>query len=453
MTTLDYLKHSFETFKKIGLVSSLNSKQELLIDGDNYILRNLLLLAYNPFLQYNIKKIPIGIEECVGEEVVEENYYEFVVLLNKLSKREITGNLAISEVSEFLRGCCAEEYDWYTRILNKDLAIGLALKGINKAFKKLIPVYDVLLADKIPAQDLNLDTPKAMRMLPDRMVTQYKIDGYRLNIHVFDTGEVDIRTRNGKPVKGYKQLENEAAEKLPRGYVYDGEIVAPELFEWISKNMEQQGAVTANRDLFSEVMSHAFSKEENKQGIFNMFDMIPITEWNSRNCTMTLEQRTNLIREKVQPLSLNTIVVVPTSRVYYKSQPEDLQEIVNTFHRYLAIGWEGLMIKNWDSTYEFKRSKNLLKMKLMDTIDLTVVDIFEGSGKYSGVMGGVYVEYKGNTVGVGSGWSDLQREYYWNHKNEIIGKTIEIAYQAETKNKQGEYSLSFPVIKSIREDK
>ena len=127
--------------------------------------------------------------------------------------------------------CCEEEYIWYTRILNKDLSIGLALKGINKAFKKLIPVYDVLLADKIPAKDLNLDTPKAMKLLPERMVTQYKIDGYRLNIHVYSTGEVSIRTRNGKLVQGYQALEKEASEKLPRGYVYDGEIVAPELLE------------------------------------------------------------------------------------------------------------------------------------------------------------------------------------------------------------------------------
>ena len=450
---LEQLIQAFKTFNDIGLVSSLNSKQELLIEGDSPTLRNLLLLAYNPFLQYNMKKLPIEIDECEGTEVSLDNYYKFICILNKLSKREITGNLAIEEVSEFLRGCCEEEYIWYTRVLNKDLSIGLALKGINKAFKKLIPVYDVLLADKIPPQDLNLDTLKAMKLLPERMVTQYKIDGYRLNIHVFKTGEVAIRTRNGKVVQGYQDLETEAAEKLPKGYVYDGEIVAPELFEWISENISKTESVTANRDLFSEVMSHAFSKEKNKKGIFNMFDMIPIEEWNSRKCTMTLEQRTNLINNKIKPLDLETIVVVPTSRVYYKNNKEDLQEIVDTFHKFVDIGWEGLMIKNWDSIYEFKRSKNLLKMKLMDTIDLTVVDIFEGTGKYSGNMGGVYVEYKGNSVGVGSGWSDLQRDYYWNHKNELIGKTIEIAYQAETRNKQGDYSLSFPVVKSIREDK
>ena len=46
------------------------------------------------------------------------------------------------------------------------------------------------------------------------------------------------------------------------------------------------------------------------------------------------------------------------------------------------------MLKNWDAVYEFKRTKNLLKMKLMDTIDLMVTDVYEGTGKYTGMLGG-----------------------------------------------------------------
>lgn len=82
-----------------------------------------------------------------------------------------------------------------------------------------------------------------------------------------------------------------------------------------------------------------------------------------------------------------------------------------------------------------------------------MVELYEGTGKYKGMLGGVYVEYKGNKVGVGSGWNDEQRQKYWDNPNEILGKTIEIAYQAETKNKQGGLSLSFPVVKQVRKDK
>ena len=179
--------------------------------------------------------------------------------------------------------------------------------------------------------------------------------------------------------------------------------------------MKSSGSVSANRDLFSEVMSHAFSKEENKQGIFNMFDMIPIKEWETHKTTETLETRANRIKELIEPLDLKQIVLVPTSKVYYKNRTQDINEIIEKFHEYLNVGWEGLMIKDWDSVYEFKRSKTLLKMKLMDNLDLPVVDVYEGTGKYVGMMGGVYVEFRGNQVGVGSGWSDEQRQYYWKH--------------------------------------
>lgn len=449
------IEEAFTALKEIGSVSSTNDKQSILKDySDNMVLRTLLFSAYSPFIQYNIKKIPVTIDGCLGTEVTEENYNTFIKLLVRLSKREITGNTAIEELFEFLTFCCPEEYTWYSRVISKDLRIGMADKGINKAIKGLIPIYEVLLADKISSEDLNLDTPKALKMLPDRIVTQYKIDGYRLNIHVLKSGEVLIRTRNGKIVTGYNDLESEAKEKLPRGYVYDGEIVAPELLEWISTNsVSNDGSIIANRDLFSEVMSHAFSKEENKQGVFNLFDMVPIKEWNSQKTTETYEERLFNIENLVKPLDLKHILIVPTSRIYLKNNPDDLKEIVETFHYFLSIGWEGLMIKNVDSVYEFKRSKNLLKMKLMDTIDLPVVDIFEGTGKYQGMMGGVYVDYKGYQVGVGSGWNDEQRQRYWDNPNEILGKTIEIAYQAETKNKNGGLSLSFPVVKQIRVDK
>lgn len=454
MATITNIYESFAVLHKIGDVSSTNAKQDILREyGHNDVLKTLLFSAYNPFVQYNIKKIPTSIDDCTGKEATEQRYRDFLQLLVRLSKREVTGNAAIQELVDFLTECSPQEYIWYTRVIEKDLDIGMADKGINKVFKGLIPVYEVLLAEKIPADGLNLDTPKVLKMLPNRIVCQYKIDGYRLNIHIPENGPVKICTRNGKEVKGYNDLEQEAATKLPKGYVYDGEVVDPALFDWIAQNSQTDEAVAANRDLFSQVMSHAFSKEDNKQGIFNMFDMVPMKEWTTNRTTETLEVRTNRINEMVKPLDLKHITVVPTSRVYLKSNPDDLKEIVELFHKFLNVGWEGLMIKNWDAVYEFKRTKNLLKMKLMDTIDLVVTDVYEGTGKYKGMLGGVYVDYKGYQVGVGSGWSDEQRQYYWEDKNRIVGKTIEIAYQAESSNKEGGLSLSFPVVKKVREDK
>lgn len=454
-TLLNSISETFQVLEEIRSVSSTKSKQEILSKYlHNSVLKTVLYITYNPYVQYNIKKIPVDCSECKSKQVKEVTYSSFLDLLVKLSKREVTGNAAIQELSDFLVSCSPDEYKWYTRVIQRDLDVGMADKSINKVFPKLIPVYEVMLAKSIDVCDLNLDTPKVLKMLPDKMVLQYKIDGYRLNIHVPEKGDLFICTRNGKAVEGYVDLEKEAANKLPKGYVYDGEIVSPELFEWISNNVKSDGDTVANRELFSEVMSHAFSKEDNKQGIFNLFDMVPISEWSHRKCTETLEQRSKRINSVIRPLDLKCITIVPTSKVYSKSNTSDLQEIVQKFHQFVNVGWEGCMVKDWNGIYEFKRTKGMFKMKLMDTADLVVVDVYEGEGKYKGMLGGVYVDYKGYQVGVGSGWSDEQRQQYWEDKNRIVGKTIEVAYQAESKNKKDDgLSLSFPVFKKVRDDK
>lgn len=454
MLTEKAIYDAFKAMEKIGSVSSTLAKQEILADNfTNDALKTFLFFTYNPYLQYNIKKIPTQKydDTKMCEECSLDTYFKFTVLLGDLNKRNISGNNAINAVKEFLESCNVEEYTWYCRILKKDLGIGLATKGINKVFKKLIPEYEVLLADKIPPESLNLDTPEALKLVPNRFITQYKIDGYRLNLFVYDGGKVEMRTRNGKFVSGYTQLEKDAS-KLPPGFVYDGELVSSKLFDWINENMESNKPTVPNRDLFSEAMSHAFSHEKDKEGIYNIFDIIPIDEWNTKRFTEPLSDRTERLNN-LDTSGLTSIRVVPTSRVFYKNNPKDMEDVVAMFHQFLEWGWEGLMIKNWDSNYECKRSKNLLKMKLMDTVDLEVIDVFEGNNKYTGMLGGVIVDYKGFKLGVGSGWKDSERQYYWDNKNEILGKTIEVAYQAETKNKDGGLSLSFPIFKSIRLDK
>ena len=109
---------------------------------------------------------------------------------------------------------------------------------------------------------------------------------------------------------------------------------------------------------------------------------------------------------------------------------------------------------NKDSIYECKRTNNLIKIKSFKSSDLKIVGVLEGSGKLSGTLGSIVVDYKGNTVNVGSGFTDEQRNEYWAIKDELIGRIAEIKYKEVSKNKDtGLESLQFPVIICIREDK
>ena len=109
---------------------------------------------------------------------------------------------------------------------------------------------------------------------------------------------------------------------------------------------------------------------------------------------------------------------------------------------------------NTDSPYECKRHKGILKVKKMQIVDLLVVDIVEGRRDMEGKLGAVIVEYKGNTVNVGSGFKLHEREEFWEDPSLIKGRIIEVQYFEETKNKyDNKLSLQFPVFKGVRYDK
>ena len=64
----------------------------------------------------------------------------------------------------------------------------------------------------------------------------------------------------------------------------------------------------------------------------------------------------------------------------------------------------------------------------------------------------IIIEHKGNEVGVGSGFSMEQRREYHQDPSQIVGKTVTIQYFEESQNKEGEYSLRFPVLKHVYND-
>ena len=108
---------------------------------------------------------------------------------------------------------------------------------------------------------------------------------------------------------------------------------------------------------------------------------------------------------------------------------------------------------NLNKPYEFKRSKALLKMKVMQTCDLKVIGFEEGDGKYRNSLGKIVCDYRKYELRVGSGFSDELRDEIWNNKDKYLNNICEIQYFEETHNDKGELSLRFPVFKQFRFDK
>ena len=142
---------------------------------------------------------------------------------------------------------------------------------------------------------------------------------------------------------------------------------------------------------------------------------------------------------------------------------EYLDKIVSTFlPRICNLGGEGLMINLASGKYTHKRTDQLLKLKQVQSIDMIVTGIQEGSGKYEYMVGAINCiidtdDGKHIEVSVGSGLSDEQRADWMLRPEKIIGKIVEIQYfsmSQDGKNKgSNNYSLRFPRLKVVRTDK
>ena len=88
---------------------------------------------------------------------------------------------------------------------------------------------------------------------------------------------------------------------------------------------------------------------------------------------------------------------------------------------------------------------------------ITVIAIEQGTGRNSKRLGALVCEGEDDgkyiTVNVGSGFSDEDRDSYWNNQSAIIGRTAEILCDAVTQNQDGSYSLRFPRFVRFRDDK
>jgi len=426
----------FEAMESIGATASRKEKEALLEDmrGNNKF-RELLWWTYNPYKMFYVRKFG-EIDVANSGPVNQTMYFAFIDLLRSLSSRQITGNAALERIEAMFKLMNITEQKWYSRVLLKDLKIGMTSSTFNKVFTE----------DQIPTFSCSLAQTYNRKKLPKRFAIEPKLDGYRcLAIHRGDY--VELRTRNGKELTGYRSIE-EAVKLLTPGYVYDGEI------------MSESGT-------FSDMQKVAFKKDvEDKPGVFNLFDMIPIDEFYKNASTESNEIRRNRLGIVIGDIRnkgmLPNVLELVEQRRYTPEIMEELfegidpeEKIMENHRMYLAKGYEGSMIKDLDAVYECKRSWSIQKVKDMDTLDLIITAVQPGlpGSKLEYTMGAVTVEYKGYEVNVGSGFSESMRNHIWDNRNEMINKVIEVKYFEETKDKEGNLSLRFPIFMGFRDDK
>lgn len=308
-------------------------------------------------------------------------------------------------------------------LITKKYKCGVTAKIVGEVLPDLIRVeHQIMLANKFKGE------------LKEKAYMTLKLDGVRCTALIDD--EIKFLTRQGKEIKGLKQITQGLEFLNLKGYMVDGELI----------RINHDGL--SSKDNFKETSGLVNSKSDNKEGLeFVVFDIVSLEDYKKQENNETYEVRLQRLNELIIPN--NFVRKVPCYGV--TESPEEVYEKLNEV---TAEDEEGLMLNLVSGVYRFgKRSAELLKVKAMDTCDIECIAIEEGEGKYAGTLGKIVCNYKGYELRVGSGFTDEQRAYYWRNPWIIVGSIVEIQYFEETTNDKGEVSLRFPVFKQIRNDK
>lgn len=90
----------------------------------------------------------------------------------------------------------------------------------------------------------------------------------------------------------------------------------------------------------------------------------------------------------------------------------DETQLLNKLDDIVTKSGEGLMLHHQNALYSHRRNAHLIKLKTFEDEEAKVISHLPGKGKYQGLMGSIKVELKsGEQFKIGSGFSDLQRQY------------------------------------------
>ena len=96
-------------------------------------------------------------------------------------------------------------------------------------------------------------------------------------------------------------------------------------------------------------------------------------------------------------------------------------------------GYEGVMIRDPESLYEYKRSFGLLKLKSFQDEEFEVWDVIEGKGKLKGKAGAFVCGVEGECFRVKMACEESQLEEYLVNAHKYIGKLLTVQFQGKTK--------------------
>jgi len=420
--------------KKANLLNDCNT---LISQDDSNLLKFILSTAFNPFWVTHINKI----------DKTENKYfndYDFYTLVEMLKSLKAMNNDLRYVVTAYVNSFPLEVRDILSKVLTKNLNIGISTKAINSVFSKLIPDVELMKCEK------KISLVEEWFRKGEDVFAEMKYDGWRIFAEMKGTEVVSLKTYNMSELDITKmthivpQLELLGASWMKtvnvEHYFFD--------FEITGKERQTVGGE------IGKLLKGTAKEGCDKNWVVNLFDC---HSWDIFEDVPSKISYLN--RRSILEIVFNSTSEMPNLQISERWKVNSMEELNTLFANVLEQGCEGLVVKVGSGVYELKYSNFWVKMKSEKECDLRIIGWFKGKTgtKREKTIGGFVCESEDGKLNVdpGSGFSDkLLAEIIENGVDSYIGKIVEVKYNTIISKKDSDIkSLFLPRFKRFRFDK
>ena len=320
---------------------------------------------------------------------------EYIIEVEDNKYRTISGYIdGIKTTSEW-KVCAAKTYCTAKEQAMKEAAAIHRKKMETGSFKNINDIDNEIYFEPMLAHDWHKEKHKVKYPV----FSQPKLDGIRCIVR-----KDGMWSRNGKKI-----------------------ISAPHIYEAMKHLFESNPDLIFDGELYADKFANNFNAicslvKKTKPTTEDLNDSAKVIQYHIYD----LPSHDDVFTERFK--ALYSMVLPEVCVVVTTEQVDNINDLLAYYEDYIVAGYEGQMVR-LDKGYENKRSKSLLKHKSFIDEEYTILDVVEGEGNKTGMVGSFVFESKTGKRFNSSpkfNWEECQR--MWTERDQLIGKSATVKY-------------------------
>lgn len=426
------MKKVIEVIEKLRTISGNEQISFLKEHVYDELLKEILRYTYNDN-KYNInedKYNKVDVLEC--EEKLPADTSTWIAIrnqLDELANKKSAKDKDVKDIKTIIENC--ENPKFFRQILFKDLRINMGVKTFNKVYGDFCIKFPYL-----GARPFNMKNLEAIKF---PAFGQLKADGLFCNAIIDPLNKVvQYYSRQGKPIDIHGSLDEELLKiKANEKFVITGEVLV-----YDNKTNKPLPRKVSN----GIVRRENKTKEELDNIKIMAWDFIPYNNFLEKEWKVPYNKRFEVLNQ-MSKMSSDRLLIVE-SRIL-----NNIDEALDMFNELYEKGLEGIVVKQYDLLWQDKKPKGCVKIKNEDSVDLRMVEFFEGKGNYAKMCGSIKCVSEDKLLEVNvKPRTPLIAQEIWNNQDKYLNKILEVTYNEVIKDKNKDtYSLFLPRFVEIRD--